>query len=324
MTTYIIRRLLYSILVLIVASIIIFFFVSAVGDPLAQVRAIPKVSQQTIHSIVRRNHLDQPLIVQYWYWVKTAALHRFGHTLLAGEPIWPDLRLAIANTLQLVAIAEIVSVIAAILVGVYSAVKQYSLFDYAATAFSFIGFSTPVFWLALILQVIFTDIYLDAHLRIFYTSGFNSAGVHGFIPVLADRLQHLALPVFTLAFVSVAQYSRYLRASMLEVINSDYVRTARAKGVADRRVVMTHALRNALIPFTTVVAVDFGQYFGGVIVTESVFSLPGMGLYFLRALGASDLYPIMAWLMVTAVMVILFNLIADILYGVLDPRIRYD
>ncbi len=324
MGTYILRRVLYSIPVLIAASMLIFFFVSAVGDPLAQVRAIPKVSQETIHHIIVRKHLDKPLIVQYGYWVENAVLHRFGTTLLGDNPIWPDLRLALSNTLQLVIVSEVVAVIFAILVGVYSAVRQYSAFDYAATTFSFVGFSTPVFWLALILQVLVTNIFLAYGIRIFYTSGFSTPGVTGLLPSILDRLQHLALPVITLAFVSIAQYSRYLRASMLEVINSDYVRTARAKGLLTRQVVMKHALRNALIPFATVVALDFGAYFGGVIVTESVFSIPGMGLYFIRALNAADLYPIMAWLIVTAVMVILFNLIADILYGILDPRIRYD
>ena len=141
---------------------------------------------------------------------------------------------------------------------------------------------------------------------------------------LLDRAQHLALPIIVLAVASIAQYSRYMRAAMLEVINSDYVRTARAKGLNERRVTMKHALRNALIPLVTLVALDFGTILGGAVVTETVFSLDGMGLYFINALFTNDPYPVMAWLMVVATMIIVFNLIADIAYGLLDPRVRYD
>ena len=145
-------------------------------------------------------------------------------------------------------------------------------------------------------------------------------GIHWFV----DRVQHLALPVIALCILGIAGYSRYMRASMLEVLNSDYVRTARAKGLIERRVIMKHAFRNALIPLITLVALDFGAIFAGAIVTETIFNLDGMGFYFINALQASDPYPVMAWLMVVATMVITFNLIADILYGVFDPRIRYD
>ena len=139
-----------------------------------------------------------------------------------------------------------------------------------------------------------------------------------------DRAHHLALPVLVLMIASIATYSRFMRASMLEVVNADYVRTARAKGLNERRVTMGHAFRNALIPLVTVIALNFGALIGGAVVTETVFSLDGMGLYFINALQGADPYPVMAWLMVTATMVIVFNLIADILYGVLDPRVRYD
>jgi peptide/nickel transport system permease protein len=141
---------------------------------------------------------------------------------------------------------------------------------------------------------------------------------------VVDRAHHLVLPVIVLMVASIATYSRYMRASMLEVVNSDYVRTARAKGVAEKRVTMKHAFRNALIPLVTLVAINFGTLLGGVIVTETVFSLDGMGLYFVNALLSNDPYPVMAWLMVTAVMIIIFNLLADIAYGVLDPRVRYE
>jgi len=160
--------------------------------------------------------------------------------------------------------------------------------------------------------------------RIFYTAQLSSVDPGHGIHFLLDRIQHLALPVLTLVVLTIAAYSRYMRASMLEVINSDYVRTARAKGLIERRVIMKHVFRNALIPLVTVVALDFGGIFGGAIVTEQIFTLDGMGTYFINSLQAADPYPVMAWLMITAVMIVVFNLIADIVYGVLDPRIRYD
>ena len=171
------------------------------------------------------------------------------------------------------------------------------------------------------LQILFTNFYLATDVRIFYTSGLSSAGADNFF---IDRLQHLALPVITLAVLGIAQFSRYVRASMLEVVNSDYVRTAKAKGVRKRNVVMKHAFRNALIPFVTAIALDFGALFGGAIVTETIFGIDGMGRYLVGHLNTRDVYPVMAWLMITSVIVIMFNLIADVIYGYLDPRIRYD
>lgn len=321
MFTYVVRRLLYLIPVLLATSLIIFTFVSVSGDPLGEIRRLPNVSQTSIDALIETKHLDKPLLVQYWHWLDAAVTDRFGTNLLGEEPIWPDLKRVMGNTLQLIIAAQILSVLLAIGVGVYSAIRQYSVFDYSATTFSFLGFSMPVFWLALILQIIFTNIYINYGVRIFYTAQLSSPNPENF---LLDRVQHLMLPVISLAVIGVAQYSRYMRSSMLEVVNSDYVRTARAKGLSERGVVMKHAFRNALIPLVTVVALDFGALFGGAFATETVFALDGMGLYFLRALGQRDVYPVMAWLMVAAIIIVLFNLIADIIYGYLDPRIRYD
>jgi peptide/nickel transport system permease protein len=206
-------------------------------------------------------------------------------------------------------------------VGIFSAVRQYSIFDYSFTSLSFLGLAMPVFWLALLLQILFVNIYLKWHVRIFYTSGLNSSGNATWS---LDRLQHIALPVIGLSLVSFALYSRFMRASMLDVINSDYVRTARAKGLPEWRVIMRHVFRNALIPLTTVAALNFGALLGGLIVTETVFSLDGIGYYFVQRLGQQDVYAVMAYLMVTAVIIIAANLLADVLYGYLDPRIRYD
>ena len=324
MLTYIIRRLLYSSVVLVLASFLVFTFVTVSGDPLAGLRIAPNVSEQTVQNVIDRKHLDDPVPKRYLYWVQDAFTNQFGTTLLDSRPILPELWRVMKNTLQLVLIAQIFVVFFAVLIGVYSAIRQYSGFDYTMTTFSFLGLATPVFWLALMAQVAVVQIYERTGHRLFPIANLNSVDPGTGVDFWIDRAHHLVLPVFVLMVAGIAGYSRYMRAAMLEVINSDYVRTARAKGLNERRVTMKHALRNALIPLVTLVALDFGTILGGAVVTETVFSLDGMGLYFINALFSNDPYPVMAWLMVTAVMIIIFNLIADIAYGLLDPRVRYD
>jgi peptide/nickel transport system permease protein len=323
MLTFTLRRLMISIPVLIIASMFVFFAVSIVGDPLAELRMRPNVSETTIQNITERKHLDQPLVVQYGYWMRDAVTDRFG-TNIGNRPIWPDLRRALWHTLQLVIAAEILALSIAIPLGMFSARKQYSIMDYTTTTISLVGFSVPIFWFALILQVIFTNFFRATGIRLFYTAGLSSPNPGTGLEFLIDRLQHLALPIIALAYISMALYSRYMRSSMLEVIHSDYVRTARAKGVRERLVIRRHAMRNALIPIVTLAALNFGALLSGVIVTETVFSLDGMGLFFIRALNRPDAYEVMAFLMLTSVFIIFANLVADLLYGYLDPRIRYD
>ena len=324
MFSYVVRRLLYSCVVLVAASFLVFTFVTISGDPLAALEANPSISEETKQATRERKNLDDSIPQRYLLWVKDAVTNQFGTTILTNEPILPDLWRVMKNTLQLVLIAEILAVLIAVGIGVYSALRQYSAFDYTATTFSFLGLATPVFWLALMLQVLVVQVYAQTGHRLFPIASLNSVDPGTGLSFALDRAHHLALPVIVLMVASVATYSRYMRASMLEVINSDYVRTARAKGVPESRVQMKHAFRNALIPLVTLVALNFGALLGGVIVTETVFSLDGMGLYFTTALLQNDPYPVMAWLMVTAVVIIVFNLIADIAYGLLDPRVRYD
>ena len=324
MVTYVVRRLLYAIPVLVAASFLIFTFTSLTTDPLSGLRMNRNVDPALLDKISERKHLDEPLVLQYAYWVKEASTQKFGTTVLGDRPIWPDLKRVMGNTLQLVIAAEIVAVLLAILIGVYSAIRQYSPFDYFATSFSFLGLALPTFWLALILQVIFTNIFLAFDVRIFYTASLSSVDPGSGISFLLDRAQHLALPIMVLAITAIATYSRYIRASMLEVIASDYTRTARAKGLSENKVIMKHAFRNALIPITTLIGLDFGTLFGGAVITETIFALDGMGAYFIDALNDADPYPLMAWLMVTSVMIVIGNLLADVVYGYLDPRIRYD
>jgi ABC-type dipeptide/oligopeptide/nickel transport system permease component len=323
MLTYIARRILYSIPVLIASSFISFTFVSLAGDPLSNLRANPRDNDPALLDHLKHvYHLDQSIPVRYWYWVESVFTQKLGVSLITSQPIWPDISVAMEHTLQIILLAQLVALVLGVIVGIYSAIRQYSIFDYSFTTVSFLGYAMPTFWLALMLQIAFTDIYLHWHIRIFYTSGLNS-GVTSSTWSL-DRLQHIGLPVITLAIVSFALYSRYMRASMLDVINSDYVRTARAKGVPERLVIFRHVFRNALIPIVTVSALQFGALLAGAIVTETIFTLDGMGFYFITKLQQSDVYAVMAYLMIVAVSIVVFNLLADIAYGFLDPRVRYD
>jgi peptide/nickel transport system permease protein len=322
--TYIVRRLLYSVVVLVASSFLVFTFVTVSGDPLAALEITPNVSQATVENVRERKHLDEPVVARYWYWVKDATTNQFGTTLLTNKPILPDLWRVMKNTLQLVIAAELLAITLGVGIGVISALRQYSLFDYSATTFSFLGLAMPLFWVALMVQVLVANLFQWTGHRIFPIANLSSVDPGGGLSFWIDRAHHLILPVLVLMIVNMASYSRFMRASMLEVINSDYVRTARAKGLVERQVTMRHAFRNALITIVTLMALSFGALIGGAIVTETVFSLDGMGLYFINALGTNDPYPVMAWLMITATMIVFFNLVADVLYGVLDPRIRYD
>jgi peptide/nickel transport system permease protein len=317
--TYIARRLLYSIPVLIISTFLSFSFIALAGDPTANLRANPNFSVVTMERLQHTYYLDRSIPMRYWYWVEDVFTHKLGSSLKTSQPIWPDIVRTLGHTGQVILLSELLAIVLGISVGIFSAVRQYSTFDYFFTSFSFVSFAMPTFWLALLLQILFVNVYLKWDVRLVYTSGLNSPG-HGAWSL--DRLQHIALPVITLALVSFALYSRFMRASMLDVINSDYVRTARAKGMPEYRVVGRHIVRNALIPVVTTIALTLSGLLGGAIVTETVFSLDGMGYYFIQKLGQLDLYPVMGYLVVTSVIMITFNLVADILLGYLDPRVR--
>jgi len=324
MATYVIRRLLYSVPVLFVSSFLIFTFVATTTDPLEAVRMQPNVNQNAIRQVERENHLKDPVIVRYGYWVRDAFTNSFGRSILGERKILPDMLNRLKVTLQLIIAAWLLALLTAIALGVYSAIRQYSVFDYSMTAASFIAIAIPVFWLGLILQIIFVNVFNKWGVRVFYTSGMDNVDPGHGVHFVLQRIQHLVLPVITLAAVYVAGYARFMRASMLEVVNADYIRTARAKGMVERKVILRHAFRNALIPLMTLAAIDFGGFFGGTVITETVYGLPGMGRYFLDAISYGETYEIMAWLMFTAVMVVFFNLVADIVLGLLDPRIRLE
>jgi peptide/nickel transport system permease protein len=214
----------------------------------------------------------------------------------------------------------LIAAVVAIALGVYSAIKQYSVLDYTFTGLSFIGLAMPPFWFGL-LAIQFLAIWPNDTFgwNWFKFVGLHSADKTGFN---VDYLQHLLLPVLTLTVQIIAEWSRFQRASMLDVMSADYIRTARAKGVPRRKVIFKHGLRNALIPLVTVMALDIGALFGGLIITEKIFAIPGMGRLFLDALLVGDVQVLVAWTILVACFIVLFNLLADVLYGLLDPRIR--
>ncbi len=320
MIAFVARRLVTALVVVLVATIVVFALVSARGDPLKDLRHRPGVSQQTLQNLEHEYHLDESRPAQYVGWLGDFVQGDWGESFRTQQPVADMVGRATWNSFLLVGTALVLSVFLALIIGVLSAVRQYSLFDHAATSFSYFGFSMPDFFFALLLQL-FVVLVLHEQLGIdvLYVQGKYSVGQRGDI---VNLIEHMVLPVTVLMLTSVAAWSRYQRDSMLEVLHTDYVRTARAKGVPRRQVIRRHALRNALIPFVTVVAIDAGVLLGGVVVVERIFDWPGLGLLFFDALERSDYPVILAWMAVATVFVVLFNLLADILYAALDPRIR--
>jgi peptide/nickel transport system permease protein len=323
---YLIRRGLTGILTLLVASFLIFLLVAISGNPLATLMANPHVSPATIAAARKELGLDQPLLLRYWTWLTHMLEGDFG-TSTTGQPVGSELGSRLIVTLQMVIPATILSAIIAVLVGVLSAVKQYSVGDHVMTGLAYLFYSTPVFVVAIMLKdFLAVDVNNAAGHTVLYTLGQNNPGTTGTWNIFTDAVAHTVLPVITLTLITYAGWSRYQRATMLDVLNADYVRLARAKGLAPRRVLYVHALRNALIPVVTVVALDFATILGGAVITEIAFGWEGMGQFLLGGLTgpvSPDVNVVQAWLMVVATAFIAFNVIADVLYALLDPRIRY-
>jgi peptide/nickel transport system permease protein len=267
------------------------------------------------HNMVVALGLDQPLPIQYAKWIWGVLHLNFGTTFRDGRPVVDVIGERLPATLELLGIAFLLALALAIPLGILSAVKQYSILDYVFTVTAYLGICMPVFWFAEMLILL-----LAIQLNLFPTGGMQTEGINA---SFGDTLRHLVLPVIVLSLAFIASWSRYLRSSMLEVLHQDYLRTARAKGLAGLRIVMQHAFRNALIPLVTVVALDFGTIFGGAVITETIFSWPGLGRLFFDSLEARDYPVLMAMMALSAVTVVVCNIVADIIYGILDPRIRY-
>jgi peptide/nickel transport system permease protein len=344
MLTFVIRRIAYSIPVLLLASLLVFVFVHATSDPLAryaQSRDLTiKAKQGLAEGIYEKpcrfftageppvpaeTCTKAPVLKEYWYWLSHFLQGKMGKSFVTDRAISSDLKSAFGNTLQLIVWGVLLSALLAVSIGVFSAVRQYTLPDYLFTSLSFVGLSLPTFWFGLIAIDLFSSRLshvLHKHYPIFYSLGLHGSHSPGLWAGALDYGRHLALPVATLTVQIVASWSRYERSSMLDVLSADYIRTATAKGLSRAKVIFRHALRNALIPLVTVMALDVGALFGGLVVTEQIFSIHGMGFLFLNDLGNGDTQALLPWLMITATFVVAFNLLADVLYGVLDPRIR--
>lgn len=324
MIAYAVRRLLFSIPVLFVLSVVSFVATRSVSSPEAGIRSNPRVTADDIQRYREQLGLDDSATVQYLRWLGNIVRGDLGTSLVSNREVWPILGRALWNTAVLGITAIVFSFAIGVAIGTISAVRRGSAFDYGTTGLAFFGLSMPNFWFAIMLQLFF-GVYLVDWLAldgpIFFTAGARSPGAVGFD--LIDRLRHLVLPALVLAVQLIAVYSRYMRASLIEVMGADYIRTAKASGATERHVVTHHAMRNAMIPVTTQLAGDIGAIFGGLVITETVFQWPGMGPLFLDAMQNGDYQVILPWLMITAFAVVVFNLVADLLYGVLDPRIRY-
>ncbi len=317
MRTYFLQRLLHAIPLLFVLSIVLFLVVrSAPGGPLAQAERNPNITAEQREQLRARLGLDQPLHVQYITWISSVAQGDLGRSIKTNRPVAEMIGERVPNTLLLVGAAFILTVLIAIPLGALSALRQYSWFDYLVTTLSFAGQSVPVYWLGLVAILIFY-VWLDNP----FTGGplLPAGGMYtlGAPKTLADLIWHMILPVAVLCSAWVAWYSRFFRASMLETLNADYVRTAIAKGLPRRSVVYSHAGRNAIIPLITMIALDLPSVFAGALFIETIFSWPGMGRLFWEAARGRDYPVLMAIIMINAVLIILANLIADMLMPVI-------
>jgi peptide/nickel transport system permease protein len=316
---YLIRRLLLAIPTLLLISFVLFAILSlAPGDPLSQFAANPAVPPEVRENIRRSLGLDQPWPVRYVKWVFALAHGDWGFSFGSRIPVWDLLKLRIPSTLAVVGLAYLVSLVIAIPIGIISAVKQYSVFDHVATTFAFIGFSVPTFFTGLLLIILFS-VKLQ-WLPFIYDSTLQ---VHD-LSSLGTQVRQSIMPIVVLALFQTATLVRFTRASLLENLPQDYVRTARSKGVAEFGVITRHAVRNSLIPVVTLIALSAPTVFSGALITEQIFRVPGIGSLLITSIQNNDIPVIMAITFTFSVLVVMFNLIADVMYGVLDPRIRYD
>jgi len=313
---YVVRRLLQAVPLLLAISVAAFAIIKAQpGGPLAAYEGNPDFTEADRVRLEHAFGLDQPLPLQYLNWLGSFLRLDWGYSFASHQPVLMLIGERLPNTLYLMGTVFVVVLLVAIPVGVLTAVKQYSWFDHIVTGTIFTFLSTPTFWLGLLLIIVF-----GLQLRWLPLGGMQTLGASFDV---GDRLRHLILPVATIALVQMGSHVRFLRASMLETIGQDYMRTARAKGLAERIVIMRHALKNAAIPLVTIIALDMPELFVGALVTEQIFGWPGMGRLFWDAATRSD-YPVLQGILaVSSSLIVLANLFADVMYGWLDPRIRF-
>lgn len=336
MFAYTLRRVLQVIPLMFAASVVIFTLLALQpGDPLDELRQNnPRITQEQLETLKRAYGLDQPIYVRYFKWLGRALQGDLGQSRTYGVPA-SDLIFSqrLPKTMILSGLALLLALLVAIPVGIFSAVRQYSVADYGITFLSFVGFSMPIFFLGILLLFTFA-VWLPERIPGFPAFPVTStpsltwadvqSGYTTFGKFLGEWAWNLTLPVIALSSIQMASWTRFMRASLLEVLNQDFVRTARAKGLGERMVLYKHALRNALIPIVTLVGLAVPGVFGGATITETIFSFPGMGRAIFDSLVEKDYNVAMASLALLALLTALFNLVADLLYAVVDPRIRYN
>jgi peptide/nickel transport system permease protein len=320
MTRYLIRRIFEALPLLLLISLAVFVILQLLpAGPLSVYEGDPTMTREDLKRLEERFGLNDPIPVRYVKWLGTMVHGDLGYSLVTHQPVVVMIGDRLPNTLYLMTTAFLVTLLLALPIGIISAVRQYSILDHLVTLFSFVGYAIPPFWSGLLVIIVFAVMFKEWGLPSLPASGMTTLGAES---NLLDRIAHLVLPVGVLALFNTAHYTRYVRASMLEVIHQDYVRTARAKGLVEQAVIWRHALKNAALPVVTIIALDLPALFSGAVVTESIFAWPGMGRLFLESAFRFDYAVLMGVVTITAGLVILSTLLADIVYGWLDPRIR--
>ena len=316
MMRYVMGRLVESAIVLVIMSFVIYALIGLMpGDPIdLMINSDPRLTPADAARLRAVYGLDRPLTERYFNWAWDALWGDFGNSRLHVRPVLDVMPPFLLNTLNLMGLSFLISIVIAIPTGIFAALRQHSAGDYAINLACFAGISVPIFWLALILIIVFAVL-----IPVLPASGVSSVGGGDFL----DRARHLLLPVVTLTIFSVGSYTRFMRASTIEVMRQDYIRTAFAKGASRRRVVVRHALRNALLPVVTIVALSFGTLFSGALITETMFAYPGMGKLIYDSIMGNDFNMALVTLLFATLVTLLANLAADIAYAWLDPRISY-
>ncbi|MGH7894347.1 MAG: ABC transporter permease [Candidatus Binatia bacterium] len=319
MTSFLVRRLVQTVPLLLLISLFAFLVIRLAGDPMSMYGLNPNMTADDQTRIITEHGWDQPIVVQYFYWLRDALRGDWGHSLYTYEPVAAMILARLPNTLILMGSVFIVTLLVSIPLGIYTATHPHSPLDHVITGTTFLAYALPTFWLGLVAIMVFSVKFKQWGLPSLPAGGTYNLRDG---PSLLGLLQHLILPCLVLSVVSVASYIRYLRAGMLEVLNQDYVRTARAKGVREGLVVWKHAFKNAALPLITLISLNIPRIFSGALITEQVFAWPGMGRLFVDHATRAD-YPVLMGLVISvSLLVAAFSLLADIAYAYIDPRIR--
>ncbi|MEM7124751.1 MAG: ABC transporter permease [Chloroflexota bacterium] len=320
MGNYISRRLLQAIPLLLFISFIMFMIIQATGDPLAAYTVDASLTSEDIARLKAKYGLDQPAPIQYLNWLRNMATGNWGTSYFTRESVVDMVLERLPNTLVLVAISYTLILVLAIVLGIATALRQYSIFDHVVTALSFVGIAMPSFWLGLMLIYLFSVQFKSLGLPSLPVGGMYDLEVGKTAPQV---LRHAILPAVTLSVVVCARYIRYIRSEVLEQLHLDYVNTAKAKGLRQYTILMRHVFKNVLLPLITLIGLDLPNFLSGTIVIETIFAWPGIGRLFWSAAERTDIPVLMAVMLFVAIMTVFFNLLADILYAAVDPRINY-